>query len=300
MDPAEAAKEAFSYDWSSHEKSVEIDGRRVNYIELGEVGKPVLLFIHGIMGTWGNWIFNLRPFADRFHVIAIDMPGFGASEMPKKALDMTLYADVTKKFCDELGLRKVTLVGNSMGGLIGAIVAKTTPEILDRLVIVDGAGFSTASGWLARVEKAAHVLDPILRLVYKYRELINKSRFIVGPMISWAVAGPLRIAPEVSLMLLTGAGRPAFRPAANSILRTRIDKVTGVIALPTLIVWGRKDVLIPKRDAFRFMRICNDSAVKIIDGAGHLPMLEKPEAFNALIEEFAAQVVPEPETVAAA
>jgi pimeloyl-ACP methyl ester carboxylesterase len=300
MDPAEAAKEAFSYDWSSHEKTVEIDGRTVNYVELGEVGKPVLLFVHGIMGTWGNWIFNLRPFADRFHVIALDMPGFGASQMPRKALDMNLYAETTKKFCDQLGLRKVTLIGNSMGGLIGAMVAKKTPELLDRLVLVDAAGFSTSYGWLARVESIAGILDPILRLAYRFRKLINRSRFVIGPMISWAVAGPLRIAPEVSMMLISGAGRPAFRPSAISILRTKIDKVAGVIAVPTLIVWGRKDILIPKRDAFRYMSICDDSAVRIIDGAGHLPMLEKPEAFNALIEEFAAQVEPTPEKVAAA
>jgi pimeloyl-ACP methyl ester carboxylesterase len=228
------------------------------------------------------------------------MPGFGASQMPVNPLDMNLYADVTKKFCDQLGLRRVTLVGNSMGGLIGAIVAKKTPEILDRLVLVDAAGFSTAYGWLAKLQRGAGILDPLMRLAYKFRKLINRSRFVIGPLMSWAVAGPLRIAPEVSMMLISGVGRPAFRPSAISILTTKIDKVPGVIAVPTMIVWGRKDVLIPKRDAFRFMRICDDSAVKIIDGAGHLPMLEKPEEFNALIEEFAAQVVPAPETVAAA
>jgi pimeloyl-ACP methyl ester carboxylesterase len=194
----------------------------------------------------------------------------------------------------------VTLIGNSMGGLIGAIVAKTTPEFLDRLVLVDAAGFSTAYGWLARLQRGAGLLNPFLKLAYRFRKLINRSRFIIGPMISWAVAGPLRIAPEVSMMLITGAGRPAFVPAAQGIMRTKVDTVTGIVALPTLIVWGRKDVLIPKRDAFRFMRICPNSDVKIIDGAGHLPMLERPDEFNALVEEFAAQVVPEPAAVAAA
>lgn len=286
MYTAEVATEAFAYDWSQHEKTIEIDGRSVNYVELGEAGKPVLLFVHGIMGTWGNWIFNLRPFADRFHVLAIDMPGFGASQMPRAPLDMALYADTIKQFCDQLGLRKVTLVGNSMGGLIGALVAKSTPEILDRLVLVDAAGFSSATGWLGKVQRRAGILDPILRIGYKLRKLLNRSRFLIGPLLVWAVAGPLRLAPEVSMMLLEGAGRPAFRPAAKSIFELKIDKVPGRISLPTLIVWGRKDLLIPKRDAFLYMRICENTEVKLIDKAGHLPMLERPEEFNALIDEF--------------
>jgi pimeloyl-ACP methyl ester carboxylesterase len=175
-----------------------------------------------------------------------------------------------------------------MGGLVGAMLAKSKPGAFDRLVLVDAAGFSTAYGWLRHLVPFAPLIHPFMKLAFRSRGILNRSRFVVGALISWAVASPFKIGAELSLMLMSGAGRPAFVPSARSIMATKIDRVTGAIACPTLIVWGRKDVLIPKRDAFRYMRICEDSDVKIVAGAGHLPMLEKPEVFNALIEEFAA------------
>src|SRR4051794_10252603 len=70
------------FDFTPYEQFVEIDGAKLNYVELGDADKPVLLYVHGIMGTWRNWVFNLLPFADRYRVVAIDLPGFGLSELP--------------------------------------------------------------------------------------------------------------------------------------------------------------------------------------------------------------------------
>ncbi|MGH2958259.1 MAG: alpha/beta fold hydrolase, partial [Solirubrobacterales bacterium] len=84
------------FDFTPYEKFTVIGGRKLNYVEVGDVDKPVLLFVHGIMGTWRNWIFNLLPFADRYRVLAVDLPGFGLSEMPDGEFSIEHYADVIK------------------------------------------------------------------------------------------------------------------------------------------------------------------------------------------------------------
>ncbi|MGH2906143.1 MAG: alpha/beta fold hydrolase [Solirubrobacterales bacterium] len=288
MDPQKSAAEAFSYDWSQHEKSIEIDSKTLNYVDLGDPEKPALLFIHGIVGSWRHWIFNLLPFTDRFRVVAIDLPGFGDSQMPSAPLDMHVYARVTAELCGRLGLRQVTLVGNSMGGLVGAVLAKSSPQLLNRLVLVDAAGFSTSTGWLSRVNFLAPTLNPLMRLIFRFHALVARNRFVAGALLTWCIAHPMKLARQVSGMLLYGSGRDGFVPAARSILATPIDGVPGEISVPTLIVWGRRDYFIPRRDAFKFMRICPNSDVKIVDDAAHLPMLERPDEFNALLEQFLA------------
>ncbi len=96
-------------------RRVELPGASVNYVEIGE-GPPVL-FIHGISGSWQNWLENLPAFGRRFRAIALDLPGFGASPMPEWELDIPTYGRLIRDFCEKLDLgNDVALVGNSLGG----------------------------------------------------------------------------------------------------------------------------------------------------------------------------------------
>lgn len=278
-----------SFDWEPHEKSVEIEGRKVNYVELGDKSKPVLLFVHGIMGTWRNWIFNLLPFCDRYRVIAIDLPGFGESEMPAQKLTMEHYAENVKSFCDALGIKQVTLIGNSMGGLVGALVAKRTPELLKKLVLVDAAGFSTSNRYLKRVTKYRRVLEAIFALGYLVRKFVAANKYAAAAFTKIVLWRPMNISSELMLVLLNGLGRPGFVDAARSIAFMRIDRVPGEITADTMIVWGRNDQLIPKRDAFRYAKMLPGARFELMEDTGHIPMFETPDEFNALIEDFIAQ-----------
>lgn len=288
-----------SFNWEPHEKSLEIEGRKVNYVELGDPTKPVLLFVHGIMGTWRNWIFNLLPFCDRYRVIAIDLPGFGESEMPAAPLTMEHYAENVKSFCDKLGIKEVTLIGNSMGGLVGAIVAKRTPDLLKKLILVDAAGFSTSNRYLRRITRFRRVLEAVFAFGYLVRKLVASNKYAAAAFTKIVLWKPMNVSSELMLVLLNGLGRRGFVDAARSISTTRIDRVPGEITTDTMIIWGRNDQLIPKRDAYRFAKMLPGARFEMMEDTGHIPMFETPDEFNALIEDFIAQDAPNRVAVAA-
>lgn len=277
-----------AFDFTPYERFVDVLGRKLNIVELGDPTKPVLLFVHGIMGTWRNWIFNLLPFADRYRVIAVDLPGFGLSEMPAKPLTMQVYADTVAELIRTLDLKNVTYVGNSMGGQVGTIFAKQNPELLEKLVLVDAAGFSTSTRQTRRMSRFVPLAAPILALGFVLRTLISRSRILSRIFTKIVLWRPANIPSELILVLLTGLGKPAFIPAAQSIFATPIKEVDGEVTTPTLIIWGRNDTLIPKRDAFKFMRMIPHADLRLIPDTGHIPMFETPDQFNAIIDEFAA------------
>lgn len=278
-----------AFDFTQCERFVEIGGRKLNYVDLGDKDKPVLLFVHGIMGTWRNWIFNLLPFADRYRVIAVDLPGFGLSEMPKDPLTMQVYSDTVAELIRTLGLQNVTLVGNSMGGLVGTIFAKQNPELLEKLVLVDAAGFSTSNKKTQRASRFIPLFAPLLALGYVLRTLIARSRVLSTIFTKIVLWRPMNIPSELILVLLSGLGKPAFVPAAQSIFSTPVSRIPGEVTTETLIIWGRNDSLIPKRDAFKFARMIPHADLRLIPDTGHIPMFETPDQFNAIIDEFAAK-----------
>jgi len=125
-------------DWNRHRRTVELPGARVNYVEIGE-GEPIL-FVHGISGSWQNWLENLPYFGRGRRAIALDLPGFGASPMPSWDIDMPAYGRLLHDFCEKLGVEGATVVGNSMGGFIAVEAVTAAPGHFDRLVLVSAAG----------------------------------------------------------------------------------------------------------------------------------------------------------------
>lgn len=276
-----------AFDFTPYEQLIEIDGRKMNYVDIGDAGKPVLLYVHGIMGTWRNWIFNLLPFADRYRVLAVDLPGFGLSEMPDGEFSLERYAETLKKFTEQLGIEKVTLIGNSMGGQISAIVGKKFPEILNKLILVDAAGFSTSTARLRKIAPYAKYLDWIFLLGAKLRKVIAGSKALSIAFTKIVLWRPAQISTELILVLLAGIGKKGFVPALQTITNTPIKDVPGSIDVETVIIWGRNDSLIPKADAFKYAKMIPHATLELMDDVGHIPMFETPDRFNALIEQYA-------------
>ena len=126
-------------DWRQHLRRVELPGAEVNYVEVGE-GEPIVL-VHGLSGCWQNWLENLPHFGRTHRVIALDLPGFGASPMPSWEIDIPAYGRLLHDFCEKVGVDgAATLVGNSMGGFIAAEAATASPGRFERLVLVSAAG----------------------------------------------------------------------------------------------------------------------------------------------------------------
>jgi len=130
-------------EWQEHLRWMRVQDRWMNVVDMGS-GPPVV-FIHGLSGCWQNWLEQIPLFARDHRVIAVDLPGFGHSEMPVEEISISGYADAIDALMEQLDLEEARIVGNSMGGFIGAELAIQHPERVERLVLVAAAGLSIES-----------------------------------------------------------------------------------------------------------------------------------------------------------
>ena len=278
-------------DWREHQRWVTIDGRRVNLIELGS-GSPVV-FIHGLSGSWQNWLEQVPVFARDHRVIAFDLPGFGASEMPREKITISGYGRFVAALLDELGVSAAAVVGNSMGGFIGIELAIRFPERVERLVLVSAAGLSIE---YLRNERALAVLNALGNRLAAYSGWVASRSDTLArrPVARRAIFGivahrPDRLPGPLVAEQVRGSGKPGFIPALDALTDYPIRDRLGEIACPTLIVWGSEDKLVPARDADEFARLIPNSRKVVWPQTGHVAMLERPEAFNALVQAFLAE-----------
>jgi pimeloyl-ACP methyl ester carboxylesterase len=275
-------------DWPSLTRRVPIDGDEVNVVDSGGDGPPIL-FVHGLGGRWQNWLLNLPVFMRDHRVIAPDLPGFGASPMPGREVSINGYARTLNRLCDELGVECPVVVGNSMGGFIGAEMALAFRKRVAQLVLVSAAGLSIeyqrreplltlARLWGATMSRAAASSDTVARRPRLRRAALQS-----------VVRYPERLSVPLAWELAEGAGAPAFIPALEALMDYSFRDRLARIAVPTLIVWGRNDMLVPVEDAEGFERLIGPNAHKVIfEDTGHLAMLERPSRFNELLADFLA------------
>jgi pimeloyl-ACP methyl ester carboxylesterase len=275
-------------DWRQHQRWTRIDGRAVNYVELGS--GPPILFIHGLSGRWQNWLENVLEFARDHRVVAVDLPGFGESEMPEDKISISGYGVFVDRFMDAIGMDAATVVGNSMGGFIGMECAIKFPHRVERLVLVSAAGLSTQNHRHEPVLKAMYAGEAVAqwvtaRAVGRSRELAGRPRG--RKAIMWFVTPHAeRLAPELVIEQALGAGKPGFLPALDALSDYPIEERLDDVKCPTLIVWGKKDLLVPVKDAYRFDELIPDSRLIVYEDVGHVAMLEVPERFNPDVRSF--------------
>ena len=296
-------------DWHKHLRRVEVpmpgestpDGSpqaddeqptAVNYVEMSpstEDARLTLLFVHGLSGSWQNWLENIPHFSRTHRVVALDLPGFGHSPMPWWRISIESYAHLLHRFCDALGVGDCAVVGNSMGGFISAEAASAEPGRFERLVLVSAAGVSSVRLRRQPAETAARMAAAATPLLLALQE-----RGMRRPRVRWATFKGLFQHPEAlrrELLLEqfhNGAGRPGFLPAVQGLVGYDIlDQLTEV-EVPTLIVWGRNDHVVPPQDAVGFGQRLRNSRTVIFDDTGHVPQLERPIRFNRVLETFLA------------
>jgi pimeloyl-ACP methyl ester carboxylesterase len=278
-------------DWHQHQRWLTFDGRRVNVVELGS--GPPIVFIHGLSGSWQNWLEQLPVFAREHRIIALDLPGFGASEMPAEKITISGYGRFVNALLDELGVGSAAIVGNSMGGFIGGELAIRFPERVERLVLVSAAGLSIE---YLRNERALAVLNTLENRLAAYSGwLASRSDALARRpgarrLIFGIVAHrPERLPGPLVAEQVRGSGKAGFVPALDALTDYPIRDRLGEIGCPTLIVWGAEDKLVPARDADEFARLIPNSRKVVWPETGHVAMLERPAAFNALLEAFLAE-----------
>jgi len=275
-------------EWRRHLRRVSLPGAEVNYVEIGS-GEPIV-FIHGLSGSWQNWLENLPHFGRERRAIALDLPGFGASPMPSWPIDMKAYGLLVQDFCEKIGVeRGATLVGNSMGGLVVGEAVMSAPSRFDRLVLVSTAGLSKP--WLPR--QSGRALAGAWRTFVPHglrapRAIVRNRGFRYLSFRS-LVRYPNRLRRELLWeQAASGLPAPGFADALQAEIeydaRDRLEE----IEIPTLIVWGFDDPMISASGALGYHRLIPHSHLEIFERTGHMPQLERPARFNRLLEEFLA------------
>jgi pimeloyl-ACP methyl ester carboxylesterase len=253
-------------------------------------GAPVLA-LHGLGGTKVSFLPTVAALADRFRVIAVDLPGFGDSDKPLgAAYDARFFARSVSALLDELELERVHLIGNSMGGRVALEVGLSDPDRVEKLALL-----SPSLAWI-RERKWARVLRYV-RPELGFLQLAPRGvveavvrRLIPSAGSGWTAAG----VDEFLRAYLTPRGRAAFYAAAREIYLEEPDGETGfwprlrALTVPALFVWGRNDTIVPIAFARHVKEALPDARHVELD-CGHVPQLERPRETHAAIAEFFAE-----------
>jgi len=275
-------------EWQEHLRWLRVQDRWMNLIDMGS-GPPVV-FIHGLSGCWQNWLEQIPLFARDHRVIAIDLPGFGHSEMPVEEISISGYADAIDALMEQLDLEEARIVGNSMGGFIGSELAIQHPERVERLVLVAAAGLSIESIRTGRTTGLRHRAENVVfftlgHVASRSHQVALRPRLRAALLMTVA-AHPARLPGPLAAQQVLGSGKPGFSDALEAMcrypLRDRLEK----IACPTLILWGDKDRLVPVKDAAIFEQLIPDSRKIIYQDSGHVLMMERPARFNSDVKAF--------------
>ena len=275
-------------DWRRYLHKVDLDGRQVNYVRYGSPDSPTVVLIHGLAGCWQNWIENVEPLGRDFDVIALDLPGFGESELPAGDVSIAGYARTVVGLLDALGLERAKLIGNSMGGQIAVQTAIDFPERTGSMILVSPAGYSTCST-PPILQRGAYALGEILPRVLAHRPALISRPRLRKIALAGVVAHPEKLSAEAAFELMGGDGKIGFAAAAKAILAHDFRERLVDVKCPTLIIWGQDDRLITSRDAERFASRIVGSRKIVLRDTGHVAMMERPDWFNAIAKEFFLQ-----------
>jgi pimeloyl-ACP methyl ester carboxylesterase len=264
-------------DSSLAEKNATVYGAKIHYLEAGS--GPVVILLHGLGGNSSNWAPTIGPLAQKYRVIVPDQIGFGKSDKPMLNYRVATLVDFLDGFYKQVGVQKASLVGNSLGGFTAAAFAIAHPEKVDKLVLVDAAGFAVTGDVDPKVLNG---LNPSTR--QQVRDLIslvfyNKDQFTSDAAVDLFLASRV-----------TAGDGYTIQRFIDSIAHGEdiLDGKLGAIKHPTLIIWGREDGLTQLAMGQRFNKEIAGSQMLIIDKCGHVPQLEKPMEFNAGLLKFLA------------
>jgi pimeloyl-ACP methyl ester carboxylesterase len=287
-------------DWRLHQRWVMVGRQPVNLVDLGpddtRDGSPgvPMVFVHGLSGSWQNFLENLPYFAARHRVIALDLPGFGATPMnAPETVTIPAYATLIAALLDVLELPSACLVANSMGGFIALELAETQPERVASMVLVSPAGLDAKAMRREGVLRGLRRLERVL--VWGGTQVATRSEFVARRArlrrvaMQIAVHRPERLSGALMAeQIRQGSGKAGFVAALDALTDHDIEQGLGEIRCPTLLVWGREDRLVSVRYASRLVSAIPGARCVLLDDTGHMAMLERPARFHADVDAFLA------------
>ena len=252
------------------------------------------MFVHGLTGSWPNWLEQLPVFAAKHRVVAIDLPGFAPLPDAAASGSRSPPTRACSTGCSTSLIDATTIVGNSMGGFVSADLAIAFPQRVERLVLVSPAGLSTyrerrgtrVLGVLRRFER---VLATCTAWGAANADAITGRPGLRMAILSDLVSHPGRLGAPLAAELVRGAGKPGFMQALAANLDYDFRDRLPEIVCPALIVWGERDHVVTVRDAAVYAELIPGSRKVVFQDTGHLAMVERPDAFNALLTEFLSE-----------
>ena len=270
---------------------LDLHGDKVAYRDVGR-GDTILL-IHGMAGSSATWDAVLPKLAAHHRVIAPDLPGHGESDKPRGDYSLGAFAAFLRDLLDELRVEQVTVVGQSLGGGVAMQFTYQHPDYCSRLVLIGSGGLGPDVSWMLRLLAApgAELLLPVIA---------PKPVLRVGDTVrSWARSAGIG-SPRADqtwrayASLSDAATRQAFLRTLRSVVDYRGQAVSALnrlylnADLPTLLIWGDKDKIIPVAHGVAAHEAIPGSRLEIQPGIGHYPHAEAPDDVMAILDDFFA------------
>jgi pimeloyl-ACP methyl ester carboxylesterase len=255
-----------------HTRHVQAGAFRLRYLEAGS--GPPLVLVHGLASSatqdWGRLV---APLGRRFHVYAPDLPGFGESEQPAGAdYSIPMQVEALRAFMVAVGVARARVAGLSMGGWIVCRLAGSHPEMVERLVVVDAAGMRPDGPRIPAEVFLPHDEEGVLRLLAAVRNN--------------APVPPSFVARDILARWLREEWVVRRALESMSAGRDWLNGTLGRADMPVLVVWGKQDRLIPVAYANPLAAEFPRAELRILDGCGHVPIADCPEAFDREVLPF--------------
>jgi len=237
-------------------------------LDVGE-GEPMVL-LQGLFGNLSNWSHVVHEFSPSYRILIPRLPFFATPVSAERLDDLVQYVE---DFIDALGLKKVILLGNSLGGQMALLYAWRQPARVKKLVLAASSGLSENNfdGTYPRIKDYAFIMDRVYKNFYQ-REVVTTA--LVDEVFQ-------AVQSKVKAQSLVGLARAAQRHNLADIL----DQVV----TPTLLVWGLQDNITPPEVALQFHERLPHSSIVFFEHCGHVPMIEQPQLFTKHVRKFLAR-----------
>jgi pimeloyl-ACP methyl ester carboxylesterase len=253
---------------------VTVDGGVVAGAEAGS-GTPILL-LHGLGGTWGYWQRTLELLARRARPIALDLPGFGESDAPPGGFALDSASDRLAAALRALGGSPAVVCGHSMGGPLA--------------VRVGPSGFAPSPAWQPRMFRAVPLYSLLQHAPFAWERWLVRLTPLRRAGLAPLVDSPANLDPDVVGRLLEGVrSARELSAGATASLATGFEQEARLVRAPIAAIWGDRDRIVPPSDAGELRRAVPSAAIHILPACGHMPMIERPEAFAALLAKLALE-----------
>jgi pimeloyl-ACP methyl ester carboxylesterase len=259
---------------------INLDGLKVRYLESGKGKKRHILFIHGLGSAADRWMKIPEALSSDFHSVAVDLPGFGESDKPANVeYTIDLFRKFIISFQKAISIHdeETSLIGHSLGGYIASEIAIQNQNQVKKLVLIDSSGM---------LNQPTPILEEYLSAA------MNPSRDNVRKAFEKMVVDSSRISPQLVDGFIRRMNMPnaeyAFKSTLANSAETQIgfDRLRQINGIPTLILWGVHDKVIPIEHSKIFKEAIENSKLEIIDDAGHAPFAEKPDQVYEILRNF--------------